>query len=72
MDNKKKDKEELNDMQKFIKYGSAIFTIGLIIFLFVSGTKNMDMDALIESSKTEAGRIEYVQQRLNSNNDEDK
>ena len=32
----------------------------------------MDMDALIESSKTEAGRIEYVQQRLNSNNDDDK
>lgn len=69
MDSKKKEKEELNDFQKIIKYGSAIFTIGLIIFLFVSGTKNMDMDALIESSKTEEGRMKYVQERLNSDND---
>lgn len=69
-ENSNDEKEELSSFQKLIKYGSWIFTVALILFMFINGMKNINVDELIESSQTEEGRMEYIQKRLDNNSNE--
>ena len=52
-----------NDFQKYLKIGSWIFTVIFIIFMFSNAIKKDELDKIIESSKSDASREKYLEQK---------
>lgn len=55
--------ENENNFQKYLKIGSWILTIIFVIFMFTSSLSSDEMSEIIESSKTEEGREQYLEEK---------
>lgn len=52
-----------NNFQKYLKIGSWVFTGIFVIFMFSSAIKSGELDKIIESSKSDASREKYLEQK---------
>lgn len=56
--------------EKYLKIGSWIATFIFVIFMFSKTAESEQARNIVESSKTEAGRTEYIEQKYGNVIDE--